>query len=130
MNPDRGLVSFCRWAKVSDRAPIITLYRQHLPGRFQTVDFDQHVVQLAAAGGLESQATVSQQTEAQLGISQRVAGDQLADVSGFGALTTQEFETGRDIVKKVLHRNHRPLGTALPFTPHNSAVFHFHLGAH
>ena len=61
-------------------------------GRFQTVDLDQHVIQLATAGGLKSQTAVTQQAETQLGIGQSVAGDQVADVTSFSEKCTSKVE--------------------------------------
>ena len=80
---------------------------------FQSIGFDQHVVQLTSAQGLKGRASIVYEAEAQLGIGHTVAIDQAVNVLSLGGLGAQELQAGGDIVEEILYRDHCALGATL-----------------
>ena len=55
----------------------------------------------------KTQLAVADQAQTAFGVGQRVAGDDLLDVGGFGGRLLEELEAGRHVGEEVLHRDQR-----------------------
>ena len=67
------------------------LHRQHLPGDVGAIDLDHCGHSVAVAGRLKAQPPLGHIAKPHLGISQGVAGDDLADMTRLGGVGAQEF---------------------------------------
>ncbi len=81
--------------------------RDQLPARVQPPHLDQHVVQPAAAGGLEDQPAVGDQAEAPFGEGHGEALHHVGNVARLGGGLAQELQAGRHVVEQVLNGDHR-----------------------